>query len=89
MNAKYNAHDLTRELLEMTTARTVSPDQFLLMASKLGVFELEQRIFFLTQLKEQVRLLPLKVYPNPEARARMLDAMAEALDAEIAKEETV
>ena len=87
MSTAYTAHDLTRELLEMTTSRVVSPDQFLLITSKLGIWELENRIFFLTQLKEQLRLLPLKIYPTPEARARLLDALTEALDTEIAKEE--
>ena len=87
MSTAYTAHDLTRELLEMTTSRAVSPDQFLLITSKLGIWELENRIFFLTQLKEQLRLLPLKIYPTPEARARLLDALTEALDSEIAKEE--
>jgi len=89
MSTAYTAHDLTRELLDMTTARAVSPDQFVSMAVKLGIWELELRIFFLTQLKEQLRLLPLKLYPTPEARARILDALTEALDGEIAKEEAV
>jgi type III secretion system TyeA family effector delivery regulator len=87
MSTGYTAHDLTRELLDLTTARAVTPDQFLLIATKLGIRELENRIFFLTQLKEQLRLLPLKLYPTPEARARILDALTEALDGEIAKEE--
>jgi type III secretion system TyeA family effector delivery regulator len=89
MSSTYTAHDLTRELLEMTTARTVTPDQFLLMATKLGVWQLELRIFFLTQLREHIRLLPLKLYPTPDARSRMLDAIGEALDSEIAREESV
>lgn len=83
----YTAHDLMRELLEMTTQRWVDPERFIQITNKLGVRSSEMRIYFLTQLREKVRLIPLKLYPTPDTREKMLDALQQAMDTEISREE--
>lgn len=87
MRDPYTAHDLMRELLEMTTQRWVDPERFIQITSKLGVRSSEMRIYFLTQLREKVRLIPLKLYPSPDTREKMLDALQQAMDSEISREE--
>jgi type III secretion system TyeA family effector delivery regulator len=83
----YTAHDLMREILEMTTQRWIDPDKFTQITNRVGVRQPEMRIYFLTQLREKVRQIPLKLYPDPDVREKMLDAMQQALDAEISREE--
>ncbi|HSJ04143.1 MAG: TyeA family type III secretion system gatekeeper subunit [Verrucomicrobium sp.] len=83
----YTAHDLMRELLEMTTQRWVDPARFSQIATRVGLKAPSMRIFFVTQLREKVRQIPLKLFPSADIREKMLDAMQQALDTEIAKEE--
>ena len=85
--ASYTAHDLMRELLEMTTQRWVDPDRFIQITNKIGIKNSEMRIYFLTQLREKVRQIPLKLYPVPDVREKILDALQQAMDTEISKEE--
>lgn len=83
----YTAHDLMRELLEMTTQRWIDPERFIQITNKIGVRTSEMRIYFLTQLREKVRQIPLKLYPTPDIREKMLDALQQAMDTEISREE--
>ena len=76
-----------RELLEMTTQRWIDPERFIQITNKLGVRTSEMRIYFLTQLREKVRLIPLKLYPVPDIREKLLDALQQAMDTEISREE--
>lgn len=71
----------------MTTQRWIDPDRFIQILAKLGVKNSEMRIYFLTQLRERTRLIPLKLYPVPETREKLLDALQKAMDIEIAREE--
>ncbi|HEY1048745.1 MAG TPA: TyeA family type III secretion system gatekeeper subunit [Prosthecobacter sp.] len=87
MRDAYTAHDLMRELLEMTTQRWIDPERFHQITNKLGVHHSEMRIYFLTQLREKVRQIPLKLYPSPDIREKMLDALQQAMDTEISREE--
>ena len=89
MANEYTAHDLMRELLEMTTQRWVDPERFIQMTNKLGVRVPEMRIYFLTQLREKVRQIPLKLYPVPDVREKMLDALQQAMDSEISREDSI
>ena len=88
MVVEYTAHDLMEEILDMTAQRWVDPDRFIQIMAKMGLYKTEIRIFFLTQLREKVRMIPLKLYPTPDIREKMLDALQQAMDSEIAKEET-
>ncbi|TDU70713.1 type III secretion system TyeA family effector delivery regulator [Prosthecobacter fusiformis] len=87
MANEYTAHDLMRELLEMTTQRWIDPTTFLQITNKLGIKSSEMRIYFLTQLREQVRQIPLKLYSATDTREKMLDALQQAMDTEISREE--
>jgi len=71
----------------MTSQRWVDPDRFIQIMAKMGLYKTEIRIFFLTQLREKVRMIPLKLYPTPDIREKMLEALQQAMDSEIAKEE--
>lgn len=84
---EFTAHDLMREILHMTTQRWTDPERFTRIATAAGFQSPEARIFFLTQLKERVRMMPLKLFVTPEAREKMLEALQTALDHEIAQEE--
>lgn len=83
----YTAHDLMRELLEMTTQRWIDPERFIQITNKIGIKVPAMRIYFLTQLREKVRQIPLKLYPVPDVREKILDALQQAMDTEISKEE--
>jgi len=76
-----------RELLEMTTQRWIDPERFLQITNKIGIRQSEMRIYFLTQLREKVRQIPLKLYPVPDIRDKMLEALQQAMDTEISREE--
>lgn len=71
----------------MTTQRWVDPDRFIQITNKIGVKNSEMRIYFLTQLREKVRQIPLKLYPVPDIREKLLDALQQAMDSEISREE--
>jgi type III secretion system TyeA family effector delivery regulator len=58
-----------------------------LLPSVLGVAAAPARIYFLTQLREKVRTLPLKLFASPETREKLLESMQTALDREISREE--
>ncbi|PTY07844.1 TyeA family type III secretion system gatekeeper subunit [Opitutaceae bacterium EW11] len=83
----FTAHDLLREILQMASQRWTDPDRFGKLATDAGIHAVDARIFFLTQLKERVRLIPLKLFATPEAREKMLEALQTALDQEISLEE--
>ena len=87
--AGYTAHDLMEEILDMAGQRWVDPDRFRQILTKMRVTDTETRIYFLTQLFEKVRMIPSKIFPSEESREKMLDALQEALDIEIAREEEV
>jgi len=87
MGSEYTAHDLMKELLEMTTQRWIDADRFQQILFKLEVRIPEMRIYFLTQLRERVRLIPLKLFPTPDIREKMLEALQQAMDTEISREE--
>lgn len=74
-------------VLALTQNAYCRGDQVSAIAREAGLLQPEAEIFFLTALKDHLRLLPLKVYSNPDTRAKLIDAAQEALDNAIAKEE--
>ncbi len=78
-----------REILQMATQRWTDPERFSRIATAAGFSSAESRIFFLTQLRERVRMMPLKLFVTTEAREKMLEALQTALDQEISREEVV
>ena len=85
--AAFTAHDLMKEVLQMTSQRWTDPEALAKLATAAGFSALPARIYFLTQLREKVRTLPLKLFASPETREKLLESMQTALDREIAREE--
>lgn len=83
----FTAHDLMRQILQMTAQRWTDPQAFTQIATAAGLRRIEARIYFLTQLRERIRTLPLKLFVSAEAREKMLEALQTALDHEIAQED--
>lgn len=78
---------LLKEVLDLQQSNWVRSDQISPLPAKLGVRELTDEIQFLREFKELARLIPLKVYTDTEQRPRLLEAIQQALDATIAREE--
>jgi len=74
-------------ILTLAEAYRVKSEEFLKLAEKMGLKDLLQKIYFLTGLNEQIRLIPFKLYEEPESREKLLDASQEALDEVIYEEE--
>lgn len=53
----------------------------------MGIRELEAEIYFLRGLSELAREIPPKAYRDPANREKLRDAVQEALDEAIAREE--
>lgn len=85
--SSYSAHELMEEILDMSSQRWVDQDRFRQMLTKLRLQDSQMRIYFLTQLWEKIRMIPQKLFPNPESREKMMNALQEAMDIEIAREE--
>jgi type III secretion system TyeA family effector delivery regulator len=85
--ASYSAHELMEEILDMASQRWVDQERFQQMLTKLQLQDSETRIYFLTQLWEKIRMIPYKLFPNPESREKMLEALQQAMDIEISREE--
>ncbi len=83
----FTAHDLMREILHMAAQRWTDPQTFSSLATRAGFRAVAARIYFLTQLRERVRLLPLKLFVSPDAREKLLESLQSALDQEISREE--
>ena len=81
------AFDLMSEILRLTGERWIRAEHFEQMLEKAEIADLHASIYFLTALREQIRLIPLKVYPSTESRGKMLDAAQLALDAIVEKDE--
>jgi type III secretion protein W len=92
MNAEHGlpmppAADLLQDLIGASGERWSNPGRFGAIADKYGAAEPAPRIAFLTTTRALVRDLPLKVFPDTDARANVLEAAQGALDAAVALEE--
>ncbi len=85
--APFTAHDLMKAILHLLAQRSAEPARFTQLISAAGIRPLEGRIYFLTQLRERLRQLPLKLFLTPDTREKLLEALQTALDQEIAQEE--
>jgi type III secretion system TyeA family effector delivery regulator len=86
-SSAYTAHDLMREILQMTNQRWTEPERFSKIATDASIQAVDARIYFLTQMREKIRLMPLKLFSSQEARDKMLEALQAAIDQEISREE--
>ncbi|EXJ15645.1 type III secretion system gatekeeper subunit SctW [Imhoffiella purpurea] len=83
----FKATDLLAELLALQGQTWLRPELIAPLPGKLGVREIETEIGFLRELKNLVRLIPLKAYADGDQRQRLLDVVQQALDGAIEREE--
>lgn len=93
MNTKHGlpapaAGTLLQDLVAASGERWNNASRFNAIADKHGAHEPAARIEFLSQLKQLVRNLPIKVFADIDSRSNVLDAAQGALDDAIALEET-
>lgn len=83
----FRGSQLLKEVLELQMNPWLRPELITPLLAKLGVRDVIKAIHALREFKELARLIPLKAYPDPEQRPRLLDAIQLALDAAIQREE--
>ncbi|MFO1349148.1 MAG: type III secretion system gatekeeper subunit SctW [Gammaproteobacteria bacterium] len=88
IRADYSGHALLRGILQIKEERWLNGGQVGAIVQDMGIHELESEIYFLRGLSELVREIPLKAYQDPANRDKLRDAVQEALDEAIAREES-
>ena len=83
----FTAVSLLRELVPLQESKWVRSDEIKAIPQHAGLEELEPQINFLNDLKDVVRMIPLKSFTRDENRGKLLDAVQQALDETIAIEE--
>jgi len=83
----YRGGQLLKDVLDLQKNQWLRPDLIAPLPAKLGVREVSSEINFLREFKELARMIPLKAYTEPEQRPRLLDAIQQAMDAAIEREE--
>ena len=81
------ADRLVGSLLELAEASWLSSAQVEKIAREQRLPSTEAEIYFLRELGELVRALPLKVFKDPEQRLKLVDTVQETLDKAIEREE--
>lgn len=81
------ADRLMGSLLELAEASWLSPAQVEKLAREQRLPSTEAEIYFLRELGELVRAMPLKAFNDPEQRLKLVDAVRETLDKAIEREE--
>ena len=81
------ADRLLSSLLELAEASWLSSAQVEKIVREQNLRSTEAEIYFLRELADLIRALPLKIFKDPEQRLKMVDAVQEALDKAIEREE--
>lgn len=81
------ADRLISGLLGLAEASWLSAAQVEKLAREQRLPSTEAEIYFLRELADLARLMPLKAFKEPEQRLKLVEAIQEALDAAIAREE--
>ncbi len=81
------ADRLVGSLLELAEASWLSGAQVEKIVREQNLRTTEAEIYFLRELADLVRALPIKIFKEPEQRLKMVDAVQEALDKAIEQEE--
>jgi type III secretion protein W len=84
---KISPLDLTTRVLTLKEEKWLRSEQVTKITDQAGVMEIDAQIYFLRELKEFVRLIPLKIYDDLANREKLIDTVQEALDAAIDLEE--
>ena len=81
------ADRLVGSLLELAEASWISPAQVDKLAREQGLPSTEAEIYFLRELADLARALPLKIFKDAEQRLKLVDAVQETLDKAVEREE--
>jgi type III secretion protein W len=78
---------LMQELVLLTNERWITPQRLRSLAEKFNIAGLLQRITFHTGTKTVLRRMPVKVFPDADARHSVLGTAQQVLDETVAEEE--
>lgn len=78
--------DLMKRIVSLTGERWITSDRFTGLARDMGVTDTEARINFLKRVKDVVKDIPLKVFPDIDTRDKLVSTAQEALDLAIEEE---
>lgn len=81
------ALDMMSRILALKNEKWLRSDQVMRIVDDVGIHDIEAKIYILRELKNFVRLIPLKVYEDPENRTKFVDIFQETLDIAIDQEE--
>ncbi len=85
----YADHWLMRTVLKLKSEKWLRSNQVIALGQDMGLRDITAEIYFLRELRELVRLIPLKAYEDPANREKLMDAVQEALDDAINREENL
>ena len=80
-------HQIMAAVLEMKDARFVDGTKVMSVLKRCNVRGAEATIYFLRELHQIVRKLPLKIFNDEQDRLRLMDAVQDALDRAIDEED--
>lgn len=81
------ADRLLSSLLSLAEASWLAPAQVEKLAREQRLPSTAAEIYFLRELADLVRAMPLKIFKDPEQRLKLVDAVQEALDKAVEREE--
>lgn len=84
---KSTTKNIVGQILRLKDSGWINTSEVMGMLHEFGIFDLEAQIYFLQNLKEKVRLMPLKLFSDDDSRYNILDKMQEAIDNLIESEE--
>ncbi len=87
LSPRISPEELANRVLKMKEEKWFTASVVENLADVAGMTMLDARIFFLTELKGMVRKIPIKVFDSLDQRENFLNAIQEALDISIEKEE--
>ena len=81
------ADQLMIGLLRLGEQSWIGPSDIRGLVRPLALANIEAEIYLLRELGEVARMIPLKIFRDPEDRLRLVDAVQQALDDAIEREE--
>jgi type III secretion protein W len=87
IKSEITPQDLMGRIMALKEEQWITGNSIEGIVQSVGIRDIETRIYFLRELKNLVRDIPLKVYGDTESREKFLDAVQEAMDKAIESEE--
>ncbi len=83
----FTSAKVLREIVPLQDAIRVVPDHIAAIPERAGLNDVSKQINFLSDFKEMARLIPLESFVRAENREKLMEAIQDALDEKIAREE--